>query len=111
MTQREIPMFYELQKIQPVEPEYIALCRDMTDAVLLCIQSSQIKYTRASLADLLGLDKSRFTKILKRKGYNFPLDELVTLMKVCGNYAPLQYMLKQLGLSGEAMEMIAKLAA
>lgn len=101
----------EAYKVKFVSGETLEICKSMDEAIRLCIQEGVIKYKQSTLADLLEIDNGQLSKILNGKKYNFPPDKLAELMKVCGNYAPLQYLLKQLGFKDEVLPLLEKLAA
>lgn len=94
---RQIPLMGIAPNPRWVSEQELSACNDMLDAVLLCIRSGQVKYSNAVLAELIGIDRGQLSKILNRKGYNYPIQKLGLLMDVCSNYAPMQYLLKEQG--------------
>lgn len=98
-------------RIRFVDQKLLSVCKTMDDAIKICIQMASVKYKRATLADLLEIDKGQLSKILAGKGYNFPPRKLAMLMNVCQNYAPLQYLMKEMNFNSGALEMLKKLTA
>jgi hypothetical protein len=63
-------------------------CKDELQAIHLCVQLSGYSYE--SVAKQCGIDKGNFTRMMQGRA-NFPARKRVHLMRVCKNYAPLQY--------------------
>lgn len=99
MTNREIPIFCELERPGYADWEQVKACRDMREAILLCIQLRTIRYTHGDICARLGIDKGHFSRILRGTAH-FPPDKISPLMSLCGNYAPLQYIAYENGLDG-----------
>ena len=88
--QSEIPMLSLLREPVVVPYEFIERCKDYTEAVMLCLQLRRVKYTQNEVADILGLSRGYWSKILNRKA-NFPMDRSEDLELLCGNWALTQY--------------------
>ena len=94
MNQREIPIFCEARKPSMAHPELVAACHSKLDAIRLCIQLSSL--THKVVQEHLGIDKGHWSRIMQGNAH-FPTNELGALMRLCGNYAPLQYEATQAG--------------
>jgi hypothetical protein len=68
--------------------ELIETCRHRLDAIRLCVQLSHLP--NGAIADDLQIDRGHWTRIMQGQA-NFPDTKSVSLMQLCGNYAPLQY--------------------
>lgn len=80
----------------PVEvpQQLLDLCNSPLDALMLCIQLSRMSHE--AVCDQLGIDKGHFSRMLSGRA-NFSIRKLNTLMRVCGNLAPLQWMARRMG--------------
>ena len=107
---RKLGFVGEVPKPKWATEQELNLCNDMLDAVLLCIRAGQRKYSNAVLAELIGIDRGQLSKILNRKGYNYPIEKLGLVMDVCGSYAPLQYLMREKGF-GSVVEIMKELKA
>ena len=86
--QREIPMLAGLRKPALVSDELVLSCRGRLDAIRLCIQLS--RFPHQAIAEKLGIDKGHSSRIMQGQAH-FPDDKANDLMRLCGNFAPLQY--------------------
>lgn len=86
--QTEMRFFGEVRKPQLAPQELIAACRHRLDAIRLCVQLSGM--SNESVAAEMGIDKGNFSRIMAGRA-NFPDAKSVDLMRLCGNYAPMQY--------------------
>ena len=87
--QGNLPIYQDVrQKMELAPMELVKLCRDRMDAIRLCVQLSRLP--DQVVCDELGIDKGHFSRMMKGSA-NFPDKKANKLMKLCGNYAPLQY--------------------
>lgn len=93
-AQREMRMLGEVRRPDYVELKLLAQCETLLQAIHLCIQLS--KYKHYTICDKLGIDRGHWTRIMQGHAH-FPTNKLVDLMKLCGNYAPLQWIAKATG--------------
>jgi transcriptional regulator with XRE-family HTH domain len=77
-----------------VDERIVRMCRDELDAVNLCIDLSRM--SDETLCDRLGIDKGHWSRIRKGRAH-FPTAKRIALMRLAGNWAPIQY---ELGISG-----------
>jgi len=92
--QREIPALGEPRKVKDVPVELLKMCEDELDAVRLCIQLSG--YTHEYISKQLSIDKGHFSRIVGGS-VGFPTHKRLALMRMCGNRAPVQYEVMQIG--------------
>lgn len=89
MKQRELPVMSDIKRANnPVPQHLIELCQNKQEAIRLCINWSGIQVT--VLAELLGIDKGNFTRILSGSAYLPPNKENL-LQDICGNEAILEW--------------------
>ncbi len=88
VKQRQMPMLGEARKPSLAPVELVAKCRHRLDAIRLCVQLSHL--ANDTLCARLGIDRGHFTRMMQGRAH-FPDAKSVELMRVCGNYAPLQY--------------------
>lgn len=113
--QRQLsPFLGELQKPSLAEPALVSRCGDEHDAVLLCIHLSKLPHEYISRA--LGIDKGHWSRIVQGRAH-FPTRKRIALMRLCGNYAPIQYEANVIGYklfadetAAEEAELLEKLA-
>lgn len=88
MTQREMPIIGPTEQVHMLPMAWISACRSRHQAIQLCVQASGL--TNMQVAHELGIDRGQFTRIMSGTAH-FPdrLDD--DLMRVCRNYAPMQY--------------------
>lgn len=74
--------------------EKIAEMKTFMQAIRSCIFQSGLtdKYVYMEL----GIDGSHWSKMMQGLS-NFPLDKLLSLMKLCGNYSPLHWLAYEAG--------------
>jgi hypothetical protein len=89
-SQKEMPYITLLREPDVVPQELISSCRDAHEAVLLCIQLRRVKYVQGELADILGLSRGYWSKILNRQA-TFPINRTEDLELLCGNWAITQF--------------------
>lgn len=88
-TQREMACGVAEVRAPRMAPiELVRACKHRLDAIILCIQLS--KMAQEEVARKLGIDKGHFTRMLQGRAY-FPDTKSIALMRVCENYAPMQY--------------------
>lgn len=87
---RQLPGMSVGESRRPVLAEWdlVKKCRNRLDAVRLCVQLSGM--SNESVAASLEIDKGNFSRMMQGRT-NFPDAKSVTLMELCGNYAPMQY--------------------
>ncbi|MEX3914844.1 hypothetical protein AB4Y43_01170 [Paraburkholderia sp. BR10872] len=93
--QRELPALGEPRKVKDVPMDLLKMCEDELDAVRLCIQLSG--YTHEYIAKTLQIDKGHFSRIVSGS-VGYPTHKRLKLMRMNGNYAPVQYECNELGL-------------
>lgn len=93
--QRELPMLSTLPDVDNAPDHLVNLCRNEHEAIQLCVQLSH--YSHEAICERLGVDKGHWSRIMQGKAH-FPSNRRVSLMRLCGNRAPLQYEAKELGL-------------
>lgn len=87
-------MLGEARKPVPVDDILIRQCETFLDAIHLCIHLSRKKHY--ALCDELGIDRGHWTRIMQGQAH-FPTNKLHELMKLCGNFAPLQWLSNAMG--------------
>jgi len=75
-------------ELELVPWELIRSCKHRLDAIRLCVQLSDLSHE--VVAESLTMDKGNFCRMMQGKA-NFPDAKSIDLMRVCGNYAPMQY--------------------
>ena len=87
--QKELPIFQDVNREMKFAPmDLVKTCRHRLDAIRLCIQLSDMP--QELVFDLLGINKGHGTRMLNGQAH-FNDKKANELMKVCGNYAPLQF--------------------
>lgn len=92
--QRFWAMPQEARKSIPVDDVWINQCQSFLDAIHLCIHLS--KLPNYVIAEKLGIDRGHWTRMMQGQAH-FPTNKLHSLMQLCGNFAPLQWMAKAVG--------------
>lgn len=92
--QRDCGGVGELAEPVFVDEQIVRMCRDELDAVNLCIDLSRM--SDETLCERLGIDKGHWSRIRKGRAH-FPTSKRIALMRLAGNWAPIQY---ELGISG-----------
>ena len=77
-----------MQEIELADWALVQKCKDRLEAIQLCVQLSGYSYQE--VAKQVGIDKGNFTRMMQGRA-NFPDRKSIRLMRVCKNYAPLQY--------------------
>ena len=67
----------------------------MLDSIHLCIHLSRKK--NYALCDELGIDRGHWTRMMQGAAH-FPPNKLHDLMSLCGNFAPLQWLSRSMGI-------------
>lgn len=93
-TQRDIGGVCEVAEPVFVEDRIVQMCRNELDAINLCIDLSRM--SDEALCQRLGVDKGHWSRIRKGRAH-FPTAKRIALMRLAGNWAPIQY---ELGISG-----------
>lgn len=96
MEQREMVLLASVQKPKLVEASLVTACKDELAAVHLCIQLSG--YDQEDVREALGISKGHFTRMMQGTAH-FPTRKRKALMRICKNFAPLQYEAQALGFS------------
>lgn len=109
------PLLGALQKPSLAEPALVSRCADEHDAVLLCIHLSKLSHEY--LSKTLGIDKGHWSRIVQGRAH-FPTKKRIALMRLCGNYAPVQFEAALIGFklfadetAAEEAELLEKLAS
>jgi hypothetical protein len=86
--QRDIGGVAQVREPVFIDLALVRMCKDELDAVNLCIDLSHQK--DEILCAALGIDKGHWSRI--RKGMaHFPTKQRLNLMRLAGNWVPLQY--------------------
>lgn len=93
-VQREMRLLGETRKPDYVEMKLLAQCETLLQAIHLCIHLSRLPHY--AVAEKLGVDRGHWTRMMQGQAH-FPTNKIATLMQVCGNYAPLQWLAKATG--------------
>lgn len=87
--QGNLPIFQDVKRKTINAPfELVKSCRHRLDAIRLCVQLSNLP--QEVICDELGINKGHWTRMMQGSAH-FPDAKANQLMKICGNYAPLQY--------------------
>ncbi len=92
--QREMRLLGEMRKPDYVELKLLGQCETLLDAIHLCIQLS--RYKHYTICEKLGIDRGHWTRMMQGHAH-FPTNKIASLMQLCGNYAPLQWLAKATG--------------
>lgn len=84
----------EQPKPRKVEEHLLTGCGSFLDAIHLCIHLSRLQHY--VIAQKLGVDRGHWTRIMQANAH-FPTNKLKSLMELCGNYAPMQWLAKETG--------------
>lgn len=93
-SQRLIPLMAEAVAPTEIDAALIGQCESMLDAIHLCIYLSRLPHE--VICKRLGIDKGHWSRMLQSQAH-FPPNKLQSLMELCGNYAPLQWMASACG--------------
>lgn len=88
-------MLGEARKPDVVDDELIARCQSTLDAIHLCVHLS--RFTHEHICGQLGIDNGHWTRMMQGRAH-FPPNKIQPLMELCGNLAPLQYLMARNGL-------------
>jgi hypothetical protein len=88
-------MLGEARRPSAVDDQIIAHCESFLDAVRLCIHLSN--FSHLHICETLGIDKGHWARMMQGRAH-FPPNKVQPLMELCGNLAPLQYLMAQNGL-------------
>lgn len=94
LAQRTLPIACEMPKPKMVDAALMRTCNVLLDAVHLCIHLSRLP--NYAVAERLGIDKGHWTRMMQGQAH-FPTNKITTLMDVCGNYAPMQFLAASTG--------------
>jgi hypothetical protein len=94
--QAEMQMFQEVRAPESVSSDLMRLCKSKLDAIRLCVQMSRLPH--AAIQDRLGIDKGHWTRMMQGRAH-FPTNKEGDLMRLCGNLAPLQWAVSDMGMS------------
>jgi hypothetical protein len=90
VPQRQLPsMLGAMPMPSMVEPQWLASCESLLQAIHLCIHLSKLPHY--AIAERLGIDKGHWTRMMQAQAH-FPTNKLTELMSLCGNYAPMQWL-------------------
>lgn len=93
-AQREMRFLGGSRKPDYVEIKLLAQCETLLQAIHLCIHLSRLPHY--AVAEKLGVDRGHWTRMMQGQAH-FPTNKIASLMQVCGNYAPLQWLAKATG--------------
>ena len=93
-VQREIRLLGEVRRPDYVELKLLAQCENFLHAIHLCIHLSKLPHY--AIAEKLGVDRGHWTRMMQGQAH-FPTNKIPSLMQLCGNYAPLQWLAKASG--------------
>lgn len=102
--QREMGIFGELRPIKDAPVELVKMCDDELEAIHLCIQLGP--HTHDYIGKKLGIDRGHFSRMLSGTA-GFPTKKRLDLMRLCGNRAPVQYEVMNIGMDGSVDENAA----
>jgi hypothetical protein len=88
-AQMRMPMLADAPKPKKIEEALLRTCSSFLDAIHLCIHLSRLPHY--AIAEKLGVDRGHWTRMMQAQAH-FPTNKLQTLMEICGNYAPMQYL-------------------
>lgn len=89
----ELPLARKPEQVK-VSAQLLDRQKNLATAVALCIQLSGLDDKEIYLT--LGIDAGHWSRMIKGNA-NFPLEHLPELMRMCGNEAPLLYLVKEMG--------------
>ena len=92
--QREMPMLAQMERPGYVREDIISKCDTLLDAIHICIQLARLPHK--AIAKRLGIDPGHWTRMMQGQAH-FPTNKMASLMQLCGNYAPLQWLAKATG--------------
>lgn len=89
----ELPLARQAN-VMEAPPELVARKQTFLSAIVLCVQLSGLDDKEIYLS--LGIDAGHWSRIMKGDAH-FPVDKIDTLMTMCGNEVPLQWMAQKRG--------------
>ena len=92
--QREMRMLGEARRPDYVEMKLLAQCETLLQAIHLCVHLSRLPHY--AISERLGIDRGHWTRMMQGQAH-FPTNKLTDLMRLCGNYAPLQWLARATG--------------
>lgn len=84
----------ETRRPDYVEIKLLKQCDTLLQAIHLCIHLSRLPHY--AIAEKLGVDRGHWTRMMQGQAH-FPTNKIASLMQLCGNYAPLQWLAKATG--------------
>lgn len=94
--QREMALLGDCKKPVTLAPEQLVnACKTGRDAIRLCVQLSGMSHEYIS--ERLSIHKAQFSRIMSGRAH-FPDEKRGDLMRLCGNYAPVQFDAMDMGL-------------
>lgn len=85
-----------------VDEGCLRTCRNELDAINVCIYQSRM--SSETLCSTLGIDKGHWSRIRSGRAH-FPTAKRLDLMRLAGNWAPIQYELQASGVGQLLFEM------
>lgn len=93
IDQPELPLVRQANAMEaPIE--LVARKQTFLSAIVLCAQLSGLDDKEIYMS--LGIDAGHWSRIMKGDAH-FPVDKIDTLMSMCGNEAPLQWLAQKRG--------------
>lgn len=92
--QTHMRLLGETRKPDYVELKLLGQCETLLQAIHLCVHLSRLPHY--AIAEKLGIDRGHWTRMMQGQAH-FPTNKLASLMQLCGNYAPLQWLAKATG--------------
>ena len=93
--QRMLPILNTLPDVENAPDELVAHCKTGHEAIQLCVQLSHLSH----ICPIAGSFRVRHNAEATMQGRaHFPTDKRISLMRLCGNRAPLQFEAHELGL-------------
>lgn len=86
--QQEMPFLGAVKGPQMASADLVAKCHHRLDAIRLCVQLSGL--SNEVICESLGIDKGHWSRIMQGRAH-FPDAKSLDLMRLCGNYAPMQF--------------------
>lgn len=93
-SQRQIIPVAEVPRPRKIEGALLQTCGSLLDAIHLCIHLSRLPHY--AIAEKLGVDKGHWTRMMQGQAH-FPTNKINSLMQLCGNFAPMQYLAQAAG--------------
>ena len=87
-------MLAQMEAPGRVREDIISQCDTFLDAIHICVQLARIPHK--AVAKRLGIDPGHWTRMMQGEAH-FPTNKINSLMEVCRNYAPLQWLAQSMG--------------